>query len=63
MKNLNQAYVIVEQFSSSHYGFFKNFISFDRQEIDKKCEEMNTEENEKIFQIVLLILLIFLKKK
>lgn len=45
MKNFKEAFVIVEQFGDS---FFKNYISFDKNEMDLKCEELNKEANDKL---------------
>lgn len=44
MNQFEDAFVIIKEFEGQ-YGFFTNHISFDKAEIDKKCEELNEEAN------------------
>lgn len=44
MNPLNKAFVIVETCASST-GFLKDHVSFNKEEIDTKCAELNEETN------------------
>jgi len=41
MKNLKETFVIVKNFSNGTSGFFENYVSFDKNELDQKCKELN----------------------
>ena len=45
MKNLNETFIIVKQFNGE-FDFFQDFVSFDYNQIQKKCESLNKEEND-----------------
>ena len=45
MKKIKEAFVIVKQFEGQ-FDFFQNYISFDKAEIDLKCEQLNKEAND-----------------
>lgn len=44
MKNLKEAFVIVKHYGGI-FSFFEDYISFNKEEIDLKCEELNKEAN------------------
>jgi hypothetical protein len=45
MKTIKEAFVIVNQFES-YSCYFQNYISFDKEEIDLKCQQLNKEAND-----------------
>lgn len=45
MQSLNKAFVIVENYSGSS-GYIQDFISFNKEELEKKCAELNKEKND-----------------
>ncbi len=48
MKNLKEAFVIVKLHYESSYDFIQDgFISFNKEEIDLKCSQLNDESNSK----------------
>lgn len=46
MKTIKETFIIIKQFYGQ-YEFFQNYVSFDKTEIDLKCEKLNKEENDK----------------
>jgi len=46
MKTLKETFVIIKPFEG-HSDLFQNYISFDKQEIELKCTELNNEINAK----------------
>lgn len=46
MKTIKETFVIVKQFKG-HFDFFQNYISFDKSEIDLKCEQLNKDANDR----------------
>jgi hypothetical protein len=65
MKTIKETFVIVKQFEGQ-FDFFQNYISFDKAEIDLKCEELNKkanddfEKNSKKNKLPLIPLVIFM---
>lgn len=45
MKQLKEAFVIVKHYGGI-FSFFEDYISFNKEEIDLKCEWMNKEAND-----------------
>lgn len=45
MKTLIDTFVIVDITKSHHNSFFYDAISFDKTELDLKCDELNKERN------------------
>ncbi len=45
MKTNKDAFVIIKQFEGQ-FDFFQNYISFDKDEIELKCAELNKEAND-----------------
>jgi hypothetical protein len=45
MKTIKETFVIVNQVES-YFGYFQNYISFDKEEIDLKCQQLNKEAND-----------------
>lgn len=46
MKTLKATFVIVKQFGD-HLNFFEDYVSFNKLELDLKCEALNKEVNDK----------------
>jgi hypothetical protein len=47
MKKLNKAFVIVKTLTGGEFDFFQDTVSFDKKELDIKCDRMNRKENNK----------------
>ena len=45
MKNLKDTYVIIKKYEDQ-YSFFQDYVSFDKSELDAKCEMLNKELND-----------------
>lgn len=46
MKTTEEAWVIIKQ-HGEQFDFFQNYISFDKNEIEAKCSELNEKTNER----------------
>lgn len=46
MKALKKTYVIVKNFDG-HWGYFQDFVSFNKKELVVKCKKFNKEANDK----------------